>query len=364
MTIKKKSLYSALAMMLGGMMLAGQAQAFEFGAFGDVRYTQETNQMDTFAIGGLDLYARQDISDNTQVFIEYVFENDGEGFVLDLERMYIKRTINDMVSIGAGRFHSPLGYWNNNYHHGVMIQDTVSRPSFLDFEDGEAAILPTHVIGIDISGQLPMGFGYQFAMANSTFLDTNQFAEIGIGNVFDASDDKTLFYRFTYDVKDIGLKLGLFGLEGSVVEFDSDGNASLWGLADGDTIVDQSIMGLDVRYSIAGLDILAEYFMIENAEASTVGDGKTHDADAYYVQFSYQVTDQFRPTYRYESLAFDAGQDEYFVTLGTTEYTANLIALRYDLDDSNALTLEYKEAKPEVGSTIKTVTLDWSFLMF
>lgn len=354
------------------LIFASPADAFEFGAFGDVSYnsSDESGVADSFALGGLDLYAKQNIDTSTEAFIEYVFENDGEGFVLDLERLYLKRKLNDNMSISMGRFHSPLGYWNATFHHGVMIQDTVSRPSFLDFEDGEAAILPTHGIGIQLQGNAG-AIGYELAIANSTFLDTTLSAnavdagsakeglEIGIGNISDLSDDKTIFGRLTYDISDV--KLGFSFMSNSIVEAAATGDSAFGGVTLGNELIDQQLLGLDVRYTYDRLGVLAEYFNIDNSAATGVGGDGT--ADAYYVQASYQVNDKFRPTVRYESLEFDA-TDAYFNILGTTAYTASVVALRYDLDDSNALTFEYKNTSPKSGTDVAEMTLDWSFLMF
>lgn len=368
MALHKKTIGLAVGAICAAMMMA-PALAFEFGAFSNVKFTStnEAGVSDSFAIGGLDLYVRQQIDLKTEVFIEYVFESEGAGFVLDLERLYIKRQITDDVKVGMGRMHSPLGYWNNTYHHGVLIQDTVSRPSFLDFEDGATAILPTHVIGAEVGGHIA-GVGYEFSLANSTFIDTKDFEGIGVGNISDFSDEKTLFYRLTYAVPDFDLTLGLSGLSGAVIEGGVD--APMYGLAAGDTIVDQTITALDLRYSVDKMDVLAEYYMMTNDAAVGVGDGRRHDATAYYVQVSYQLHEQFRPTVRYESLETEVG-DVYFATLNSkkaagvrSDYTATVVALRYDLDDSNALMLEYKVTSPVGGVDVTEVTLDWSFLLF
>lgn len=184
MNLNKKALVLLVGTMCSATMMA-PVYAFQFGAMGDARYTSSDDSAvaDSFAIGGLDLFAREEIDARTEAFIEVVYENEGEAFVLDLERMYVKRSVTDTVRVGAGRFHSPLGYWNNAFHHGVIMQDTVTRPSFLEFEDGDGAILPTHVIGLSVEGKAgPVG--YEFAIANSTFVSSGSSSpEIGIGNI-------------------------------------------------------------------------------------------------------------------------------------------------------------------------------------
>jgi len=351
------------------LIITMPAQAFEFGAMGDASYnsTNETGASNNFAIGGLDMFARKEIDENTEAFIEYVFENDGGGFVLDVERLYVKRKLNDTMRVGIGRFHSQLGYWNNTFHHGVIMQDTFSRPSFLDFEDGDNAILPTHAIGVWFEGMVgPVG--YEFAVANNTFLDTGSSPdlEIGIGNVQDYSDAKTFFYRFTYSPNS-DLDIGVFGKTGDVIE--SGDGTSAFGLSQGDTIVKQTIMGADFRYNYDKLYLLAEYFNLDNSASSAVKASSptalsttSGSGDAYYVQAGYQATDTLRPVIRYESSKHD--NDAYFSTLAKQEYTANVVALRYDLDDSNVLTFQYKKSSPDGADDVTEMTLDWAFLIF
>ena len=344
------------------LIMALPAQAIEFSVMGDASYntSDETGASNNFAIGGLDTFARAQIDDNTEAFFEYVFENDGEGFVLDVERLYVKRNLNENNRVGIGRFHSPLGYWNNTFHHGVIMQDTVSRPSFLDFEDGDNAILPTHAIGVWFEG-MAGPLGYELAVANNTFVSTGAFSEIGIGNVQDYSDSKTFFYRFTYAPNN-QLHLGVFGKNGDVIEDDS--GSSAYGLSTGDTIVKQTITGADVRYNYDKLYLMAEYFNLDNSATSAVkGSGGTSGSGtAYYVQAGYQATDKLRPVLRHESSKHD--NDAYFTTLAKPEYTANVLALRYDLDDSNVLTFQYKKTSPEGSDDVTEMVLDWAFLMF
>ena len=353
MKMNKKTISLAVA-MASATMMAMPAQAFEFSAFGDTYLMDATNDTRHFGFGGLDMFVRHSIDPNTEALLEYVFENDGSSFVLDVERLYLKRKINDNLNIGAGRFHSPLGYWNNTYHHGVLLQSTVTRPSFLDFEDGDAAVLPTHAVGLDLTGKTgPVG--YEVSIANSTFLDSSIVGgEIGIGNVGDYSDDKTIFAHLTYDIADVNLGLSL--MNNSIVESSTGGF-----VPQGDELIAQTVTALDARYSYDKLDVLGEYFMMTNDAQAGVGDGKSHDATAYYLQLSYQVNDQFRPTYRRESLSFDA-TDAYFTILGRSEYTANVVALRYELDESNAITLEYKKSDV-AGNDESHAILDWAFLI-
>lgn len=108
------------------------AYAVNFGLFSDVRLSSSSLEGENtgFALGDLDFYATEEISDNTRGFIELVFENTSSGIVTDLERLWIMRTFTDEFKLSAGRFHSPLGRWNRTYHHGSLVQATITRPFF------------------------------------------------------------------------------------------------------------------------------------------------------------------------------------------------------------------------------------------
>lgn len=355
--------YSMAMMVLGSALMTAPVHAVEFGAFSDVSLSKSdaTGESSQFAIGGFDLYATQQIDDNTTGFIEYVFE-DADGFVIDVERLWIKRNISDALEVGVGRFHSPLGFWNRNYHHGVLIQDTVSRPFFLDFEDGDAGVLPMHTVGVMLQGNIGNGLSYEAAIANSSSLDstasTNDI-EIGIGNVKDFSDDKSFFGRLTYSADNMPLSVSGFAMTNNFIESAATGGS----LAMGESLVDQTVLGLDLRYMINNFDILAEFYNIEND--NKVAGGTKETATAFYTQFGYRPADDWKIIYRFASLDFEA-TDNYFAMLGTEKAVHHVVSFRYDLDDTNALVLEFNRADFDNSAVedTTTTTLDWAFMLF
>ncbi len=357
--------------LVSGLLLAGlpAAHAVEFGAFGDISYQGDTadNSRNSFMLGGLDLYATQDIDNKTRIFVEYVFEDPGDGFVIDLERLSITRAITPYFSIGAGRFHTPLGYWNATYHHGALIQDTVSRPAFLDFEDGEGAILPMHVVGLLATGNYELSGGklrYDLSIANGSSMNTepgNFPPEIDVNNSSDPNEQKTIVLRLTYDLPRLPLQLGVFGMSNGIAESGDVANGASAGF--GNDLVNQTLYGFDARYDNGHFDALGEFYFFSNDDK--VGATGSHDASAYFVQVAYRVTEKLKPVYRYESLDFSAA-DPYFQYLGTAEGSRHVVGLRYDLDDSNALKFEINRRQPSApGASDETgYALQWAFLMF
>lgn len=350
--------------VLGATMLSlsiPAAQAVDFGAFGDVSYqgSSENDTADSFVQGQFDLYATQKIDPNTKVFVEIVYEDGGSGYGLDLERLNITHKFNPGFSIGWGRFHTPIGYWNTAYHHGALIQDTVLRPTFLDFEDGKGAILPTHIIGLMAGGKVPVGGGdidYDLMAGNSSSIntDTPGDTEIDVNNVADRHDQKMVAAKATYKLSQMPLEVGVFALHNPIA--DSGTNA-------GRDFISMMVMGGHFRYAANGLDVLGETYNFNNDDKIT-NTGK-HKASAYYVQVGYRVTDKLKPIYRYENVDF-LSADPYFATLGTPEGSRHVFDLRYDLDDTNALKFEIARFEPVNSAVNKSYTfyaLQWAFLM-
>lgn len=68
--------------------------------------------------------------------------------------------------IWLGRFHNPVGYWNNQFHHGLFLQQSISRPAVVEYEDDDG-ILPMHLSGLLVEGNRETGssaVGYSFAV--------------------------------------------------------------------------------------------------------------------------------------------------------------------------------------------------------
>ena len=350
--------YLAIA---GLTLIAGipAAQAVDFGAFGDVSYqgNSQKNTADSFVQGQFDLYATQKIDPKTRVFVEMVFEaGPDNAYGLDLERLNITRQLTPGLSVAWGRFHTPIGYWNTAYHHGALIQDTVFRPTFLDFEDGNGAIFPTHIIGIMADGKVSTSSGdlnYMLAVGNGSSINTENpgATEIDVHNVQDTQDKKMVVGAVNYKMSSVPLQVGVFALHDPFAESGAAGSTAS-GVGYGSDLIGMQVWGADVRYASHGFDMIAESYNIENKDK--VGNAGSNKASAYYVQFGYRVTDKLKPIYRYENVDY-LTKDPYFQYLGTPEGGRHVLDLRYDLDDTNALKFEVSRFEP-VQTGVKSYT--------
>lgn len=345
------------------------ARALDLGVFGDLSYIASNVSGDepNFRIGSLDFYAAQYIDEKTRALFELQFQTFSGDFTYEIQRFEIMRKFSDAFCLGMGRFHTPLGYWNHHYHHGILLQDTVSRPFILSFEGGANAFIPMHMVGATVNGDFANGLQYEAAVANSNMIDSADRSRLEVPIRDDLSPNKSYFARLNYDVPEVPFKPGVFAMVNDVVE-----SAASGGLLDrGETLVKQKLVGLDLRYEQEAFDLLAEFYHLDDEAQPGVGDGASHTAIAYFTQFGYRLTDQWKATYRYESLDFDSeagNQDAYFTDpdlLGLTRTERrNVFCLRYDFSESNALMLEVSRRAPDGADKSNTAILSWAFVMF
>ncbi len=49
------------------------------------------------------------------------------GFNVEVERSIIRYEQNDFFKVSFGRYHTPINYWNTQFHHGSWLQTTAGR---------------------------------------------------------------------------------------------------------------------------------------------------------------------------------------------------------------------------------------------
>ncbi len=353
-------------------MSISATHAAEFGLFGDISFQESTrsnhdgsSHEESFALGSLTLHASQEIDEKTTGFIEYTIKSPSSAVAashaVSIERLWIKRSITPTFQIGAGQFHSSLGYWNQAYHHGKLTQDTVTRPFFINLRDAKS-IFPAHVLGLKATGILNIAHGtggsvsYDLAIANGTSIDTTPPATEGpIPLKENFSEKKLAILRTSYQFPVRPIQIGIFGMINPVAESISS-----------QKLVDQTVLGMDLHIVMNHFEITAEYFRINNKD-SMKNTGK-YTADAYYVQLGYWlISNNLKSIYRYESLGFDKN-DPYFQYRRSTQERRHTLALRYEIDGTNALTLEAQRTTPEEATTTNNTETDyylqWAFMMF
>jgi len=366
----EKRIWSAgvllLALVTWAATSPAPSDAFELNGFGDVTYTNaDANNNNAsnngFALGGLDFYVAEQVSDRIDVLTEYVIEWGGDGFVGDLERLQIGYAFNNSNKIRAGRFHNLLGYWNTAYHHGAQLQTTIERPFFLAFED-ENGVLPVHMVGLWYDGRFEtsagrLAVGVMFGNGASLTGDgTGPAIELNPDSGGDSDNDKAVSARIAFNPSAVrGLGVGISGQMGKV-NITNIGGGVL------NDQIDQVIYSADLEYLTTTIEFLAEFYAWSH-DSNTLS--MTFDkSNAYYVQLGYMVVDQVIPYVRFESL--NAKADPYFNSVGMTAMTDRLkeittVGIRYDLNYRSALKVEWRATKDDMDGSYNEEAVQWSF---
>lgn len=72
----------------------------------------------------------------------------------DLERLQVGWMTAPGTTVWLGRYHTPYGYWNSQFHHASYLQTSIQRPGIADFEH-DGGVLPTHLSGLLLESDQP-----------------------------------------------------------------------------------------------------------------------------------------------------------------------------------------------------------------
>lgn len=245
-----------------------------------------------------------------------------DEFKLEVERIVVKYDIDDNSQISLGRFHAPVGFWNQSYHHGRWLQVSKDRPLQTEFG---GTFLPGHYWG----GMYERRFSTPSRTINLDIglgagRDT-AFAVPGFASTIDS--DRAFMAQI--NVVPAGRKGLTFG--GSLWI----GNLYAEGLPD----VDERVLTAHVNYVWTSDEILAEVSVVQHDYADALG--KTNNYGSY-LQYSRRLAarqGRFQPYFRVDYLDMDAAD---FVYSGLRSSDRETLGLRYDVSNTGAIKLEVR----------------------
>jgi len=360
------------------MSIPLNAYSVEFALFGDVVFmdTNAESEAHTFNLGGFDLTANQEIGEATSVNAEVVFEDAGHGFEVDVERFAVSRTFGPLFTVAAGRFHTPLGMWNQYFHHGSLLQDTISRPFFLEFEDAHGGVFPNHLVGLILSGESER-WGYQFGYGNSNGINTlgteshPEETALEVINSGDPSDEKSTIIRVHIKPGFLLDEAGVFFMHNHVVELGEPDGTSTPFVERGDYLFQQKILGFDLRYNGEKFYHLLEYFhttiddnpnIVAPLATGLVPNPDSYASHALYYQVGFRVTEKLSLIGRYETMDYE-NDATYYHFLHAAPEDRYVFAVNYKLQESNAIRFEFSSADIEDEDNVTSVAVQWFFIL-
>jgi hypothetical protein len=306
-----------------------------FSGFGDIVFTTaKSGTARNFSLGQLTLQYTSALSPRTFVFSEVTFSprNDAgtgnppaSGFNAEVERLFLRYDFNDSLKVSAGRYHTPINWWNTAFHHGLWLQTTIARPEMIRFG---GQFLPPHFTGALVEGALPtsgLNLYYNLGVGNGRASVTGRSGDAGDINGATAQ----LLNLYVRPDNLYGLQVG-----GSVYLDHATVNQGNTGAT---ASVRETIIAGHIVYQKENPEVIAEYAHTRHKQEG----GPSNSNHAYYVQVAYRRPGSlFKPYYRYERVHVSANDP---ILTSTPSLTGHTFGTRYDFTELAAFKLEYRD---------------------
>ncbi|HXM94778.1 MAG TPA: porin [Candidatus Dormibacteraeota bacterium] len=299
--------------------------------FGDVDFsaTDEKGTRSGFSLGQLDLHLASALSHKVSYFGEITFNARPTGYTVEVERSIIRYDYNDYFKLSFGRYHTPIGYWNTAFHHGVWLETTIDRPQMVKVG---GSFTPIHFVGFLAEGNIPSGgagLSYNFGVGNGR-------GEI-ISRPGDASDNNNnrawVANIYSRPAKLYGLELGASVYRDKIT------------LAGGQDYREW-ITAAYLIWTKGSPEFLTEF---ENVNHRNILTGKVANSDAFYVQFAYRLPwfeRTLKPYYRFEYTHMPFSEEVF----KHQDQVESILGLRYDISSYAAFKGEYRNTRAQPGN--------------
>ena len=277
----------------------------------------------TFQIGEFDLFMTSKLSDHLSFLSELVVGSDATNqWGLDIERMQLTYRANNYFELSAGRFHTAIGYYNTQFHHGNWFQTATGRPFMYYFEDS-GGLLPVHSVGLTATGLVPgterVGLHWIAELANGRSSDlTGQ----PVQNFLSDRNHKS--YNFAAYVKPAwmpGFQIGANSYHDRL-------------FPDGGTAVSQTITGVYAVFRNSHWEFMNEGVLLRNAWDF---DHRSYNTPLMYTQLS-RTLGEYTPYFRYQYINASQGDP---VNAFKGRYQGPSFGLRYNVSPYAALKFQY-----------------------
>jgi hypothetical protein len=253
------------------------------------------------------------------------------GFNPELERTIIRYDYNDHLKLSFGRYHTPISYWNTQFHHGSWLQTTASRPEMIQFGGN---FIPVHFVGALAEGSFSAGG-----------LNLNYNAGIGNGRSSVLSRDGDWG-----DVNNARAWLGtvyvkpdkLYGLQAGASIYRDKLDVT------GKPESQEWIESAHLVWQKESPEFIAEFFNISHKVAGT---NFLTNSQAWYAQVAYRLpfASRWKPYYRYEQI-HTPNSDQIFKGLNLS-LSSSTAGVRFDISNFAAFKFEYRnQARPGLAN--------------
>jgi len=293
--------------------------------FGQVDYiSRDGSDQDGFAIGQVVAHLSASLGDSLSIFGEFSLTAKESGHDTSIERLIVKYDFSDRFKLSAGRYHTPMGYWNSAFHHGAWLQTTVSRPEMARFG---SKIIPIHFVGALLEGSIPsgrLGLDYKIGLGNGRHSNI-----AAAGDAGDINSDKAWMAQINSKPRNLfGLNVGI-GIYNDEIP-----------LLDG-TDAKESTVSAYAVWTKESPEIMFEY--LHSTHELLTDSSVSGDVDAWYAQVGYRLKNKYKnwkPYARLERTRVD--DSDPLLGAEGLDYDGGVLGVRWDFNSYATLKAEYR----------------------
>lgn len=314
--------------------------------FSDFDFFASDEQIDGatsgFHEGQFVLHFASALSSRFSFFAETSFTAARSEFKTEVERSILKFVANDALKLSAGRYHTPINWWNTAYHHGQWLQTTVGRPEMIRFG---GVFMPVHFVGIQAEGTAPLGaLNVLYGAGAGNGRSSNPARG---GDADDVNNNKAW-------IVNLGLRPDRFYSLQVGGAFYRDRIR-----LDGQPEERESIASGYVVWMRENPELLGEFAFVRHENAET---GTHEDNQAWYVQAAYRLPlwqSRVKPYGRYERLDISISDAVFLDLIASQEIWT--FGLRQDVSDFVALKEEYRLVQAKGVEDVNAIFFQASF---
>jgi hypothetical protein len=297
----------------------------------------------SFNLGDFDLFVNARMGDHLSMLGELLVTSDFTNqFGAEMDRLMLTYSANKYFQISAGKYHTAIGYYTNEFGRARFFQTATGVPvMFTDEDDG--GILPVHSIGLTANGAIPSGnMGLHWVAEVANGMSTQNNGAEPIQNFVDENNGKA------FNIALYARPEGARGLDVGV-SFYRD-TLHPFGLAS----VQQRIYSAHAAVIRPHLELIAEGILMQHDPAWTNRNFNTY---AGYGQTSYKIH-QFRPYFRYDYQNVPSS-DPILGAVGRRNGPS--AGVRYDFSDFVGLKVQYGLLSVRSGPSVNAVQAQLAF---
>jgi hypothetical protein len=289
----------------------------------NLRASNEKGRTTSFSLGQLDLFITSRLSENLSVLGELILEaEEDNSFTFSAHRLLLRYSPRDYFTLGVGRDHTAIGFYNTAYHHGSWFATAATRPYLFAFEN-KGGILPLHNVGVSVSGRVPsapFGLRYVAEVGNGRSVNTT---DRSVASAVDENNGKAFnLALLARPPKWPGFQMGF-----SVYR---DRRTP-----EGVAPIGETIMAAHVVRRTPRSELLNEGVLIRHASGARV-----FYTSGFYTQFARRFGDA-RPYFRYQYVNAP-DDDPVFQRLEVGRRNGPSLGLRYDFSEFAAFKMQFE----------------------